>query len=242
MAEPDISEDAPAIEFLCAPELWGRIPVPEHAVRFAPEWFKRLPREMGVNYANGLPAMTVKACLPMTDVYALGFVIPLPFDVRLTVPEDPMGIRLDWAQDLPFRPIEHHHPGQLGAPAPPFAGLLPLKFMNPWRIKVPAGYSVLFSHPLSRPDLPFTCFSGLVDCDRFDSTVNFPFFWTGPRGEHHLPAGTPIAQALPIRRDTLIKDHVARPSTAEELAVEAEARQRRYGERATYAREWRVKK
>ena len=31
-------------------------------------------------------AMTAKTCLPMTDAFALGFVIPLPFDVRLTVP------------------------------------------------------------------------------------------------------------------------------------------------------------
>jgi len=43
---PSADEEPPAIEFLCAPELWGRIPVPERAVRFVPEWFKRLEREM----------------------------------------------------------------------------------------------------------------------------------------------------------------------------------------------------
>ena len=235
-------EQAPALEFLCPPELWGRIPAPERAVRFAPEWFKRLKPDMGMNYAGGLPAKTAKACLPMTDAFALGFVIPLPFDVRLIVPEDRVSIQLGWSPDVPFEPIAYHHPGQIGAPAPPFERTMPLKFINPWRIKVPAGYSLLFTQPLSRPDLPFACFSGLVDCDRFDTTVNIPFAWTGPAGDHVLPAGTPIAQVVPIRRDTLVKHSVARPSTPEEQAEEAEAKRRKYGEVSTYAREWRVKK
>jgi hypothetical protein len=239
---PAADRDAPRIEFLCAPELFGKIPAPERAVRFAPEWFRRLPREMGMNYAGGLPALTAKGCLPMTDAFALGFVIPLPFDVRLTVGEDRRSIQLAWAEGLPFAPVERHHPAQIGAPAPPFEHTMPLKFTNPWRIRVPDGYSVLFVQPLSRPDLPFTCFSGLVDCDRFDTTVNQPFAWTGPPGEHLLPAGTPIGQAIPLRRDTLIKHGEARASNEQELAEQAEASRRKYGEASTYAREWRVKK
>jgi hypothetical protein len=231
-----------AIQFLCAPELIGRIPVPERAIRFAPEWFKRLDREMRTTYATGLPAKSAKGCLPLTDAFSLGFIIPLPFDVRFMVPDDRMDMQLGWAQGLPFRPIEQHHPAQIGAPAPPFERTIPLKFTNPWRIKVPEGYSVLFTQPLSRPDLPFTCFSGVVDCDRFHTMVNLPFAWTGPPGDHALPAGTPIAQLVPIRRDTLLKRDVARASTPEELAEQAEAARRKYGEESTYAREWWVKK
>ncbi|HYD23742.1 MAG TPA: hypothetical protein VEB68_03025 [Croceibacterium sp.] len=234
--------DAPRIEFLCAPELAGRIPPPGRAVRFAPEWFRRLEREMGMTYATGLPALTAKACLPMTDAFALGFVIPLPFEVRFAVPEDRALIGLEWAPDLPFRPIEQHHPAQLGAPAPPFEKVRPLKFTNPWRIKVPPGYSVLFTQPLSRPELPFTCFAGVVDCDRFDTTVNLPFVWTGPPGAHVLPAGTPLVQVVPLRRDALLRHGEARAATADELAEQARAAERKYGEESTYAREWRVRK
>lgn len=238
-----MSEQAePAIEFLCDPALWGRIPKPERAIRFVPDWFKRLNREMGMTYENGLPAMTAKACLPMTDAFALGFVIPLPFDVFLNVPEDRIAIQMGWEPNLPFQPIEQHHPAQIGFPEHPFENTMPLKFMNPWRIKVPPGTSVLFTQPLSRIDLPFTCFSGLVDCDRFDTLVNFPFAWTGETGQHILPAGTPIAHVIPIRRDAMLKDEVARASTAEEMAEQAVARERKYGEESTYAREWRVKK
>lgn len=235
-------EAAPCIEFLCDPALLGRIPPPERAIRFAPEWFKRLGREMGETYANGLPGMTAKACLPMTDAFALGFVIPLPFDVLIVVPEDRLKIQMGWEHDVPFQPLEQHHPKQIGYPEPPFDRTVPLKFVNPWRIRVPPGYSVLFTQPLSRPDLPFTCFSGLVDCDRFDTTVNFPFAWTGPVGEHVIAAGTPIAQLIPIRRDAMLKESVARGSTPEEQAEQAAAAGRKYGEESTYAREWRVKK
>lgn len=240
IAGPDAA--GPVIEFLCDPALAGKVPAPERAIRFAPDWFRRLNREMGMTYENGLPAMTAKACLPITDAFALGFVLPLAYDVMLRVPEDRIAIQMGWGEDVAFQPVEQHHPAQIGAPEPPFEKVMPLKFINPWRVKVPEGYSVLFVQPLSRPDLPFTCFSGLVDCDRFDTTVNMPFAWTGPVGDHYLPAGTPIAQMIPIRRDTLIKADVARASTAEELAAQEVARGRKYGEQAAYARDWRVKK
>ncbi|MDN3645992.1 hypothetical protein QWY75_07220 [Pontixanthobacter aestiaquae] len=241
---PEPTGPAPddTIEFLCDPELLGKIPAPERSIRSAPEWFKRLDREMGMKDANGLPGLTVKACLPVTDTFSLGYMIPLPFDVQLHIPEDRVSIQMGWAPDVPFQPIEQHHPAQIGAPEPPFESTMPLKFINPWRIKVPDGYSVLFAQPLSRPDLPFTCFTGMVDCDRFDTTVNIPFVWTGPTGEHLLPAGTPIAQCIPIKRDALLKQTTARASTPEELAEQAAAKQRKYHEESTYARDWRVKK
>lgn len=237
---PDLT--ATRVEFLCDPTLVGRIPAPERAIRFAPDWFKRLEREMGMTYATGLPAMTAKACLPMTDAFALGFILPLPYDVLIDVPEDRIAIRMGWRPDVAFSPLEQHHPAQIGAPQPPFERTVPLKFINPWRIKVPDGYSALITHPLSRPDLPFTSFSGMVDCDRFDTTINVPFAWTGAIGEHLLPAGTPIAQIIPIRREAMLKDGEARASTAAELAEQAAAADRKYGEASTYAREWRVKK
>ena len=65
--DPSPDEEPPSIEFLCAPELWGRIPVPERAVRFVPEWFKRLERELaGMTYPGGLPA----GFLPVAAVFA----------------------------------------------------------------------------------------------------------------------------------------------------------------------------
>lgn len=232
--------DAPTIEFLCDPGLIGTIPEPRPAIRFAPDWFKSMKREMGMPDAHGLPALTVKACMPVTDAFNLGYVIPLSYDVTFGPGFPMMDIR--WAESCAFVPIEQHHPAQLGAPSPPFAHVMPLKFINPWRIKVPEGYSVLFLPVLNRPDLPFWCFSGLVDCDRFATTINFPFIWNGGTQDITLPAGTPIVQVIPIRRDTLIKEHGARASTSEELEQQAEAKRRKYTEESTYRKDWRVKK
>jgi hypothetical protein len=230
------------IEFLCDPELLGTIPEPQSAVRFAPEWFKSMKREMGMPDALGMPAMTVKACMPVTDSFALGYIIPLPYDVTFAYGTGIPDLDIRWAETCAFQPIERHHPAQLGAPNPPFAHVSPLKFINPWRIKVPDGYSVLFQPVMNRPELPFYCFSGLVDCDHFATTINFPFIWTGGLQDFVVPAGTPIIQVIPIRRDTLIKRHGARASSEAELAEQAEARSRKYNEESTYRKEWRVKK
>ena len=110
MAEPDV-------EFLCDPALYGTIPEPGRAIRFAPDWFKRLEREMGMPDALGMPGLTVKACLPVTDAFALGFVIPLPFDVMLHVPEDRVSIRMGWPDDVRqydgiAKLIKHHYPNE----------------------------------------------------------------------------------------------------------------------------------
>jgi hypothetical protein len=230
------------IEFLCDPELLGTIPEPKPAMRFAPDWFRNMKREMGMLDAHGLPALTVKACMPVTDALALGFVIPLPYDITFGGASDMPTLQVRWGDDCAFQPIEQHHPGQLGAPDPPFAHVSPLKFINPWRIKVPEGYSVLFQPVMNRPDLPFFCFSGLVDCDRFHTTINFPFIWMGGMHEQLLEAGTPMVQVIPVRRDALIKSHNARASSPEEAAEQALANERKYGEVSTYRKEWRAPK
>jgi hypothetical protein len=75
------------------------------------------------------------------------------------------------------------------------------KWINSFVLKTPKGYSTLFVHPINRIDLPFYSFSGLVDTDNFPLEVNFPFLikkdFVGI-----IPAGTPIAQAIPVKRET----------------------------------------
>ncbi|MEM7221456.1 MAG: hypothetical protein AAF495_00665 [Pseudomonadota bacterium] len=243
LPKADVSpEKEPDISFLCDPALEAHLPPPERAGRFLPEWFRRLEREMGLPTASGLTAMTVKGCRPVTDGFTLGWIIPLALDVRIVT--DPLGnvIELDWDKDFGFQPVERHHPAQVGYPNPPFDWRQPLKWMNPWRLVVPDGYSMLFTHPLNHFELPFQCFSGLVDCDRFLPTVNFPFALTGVSADITVPRGTPIIQLIPIKRDGLLKSHMARASTEEEAAEQAAAHHRKHNEESVYAREWRVRK
>lgn len=230
------------IEFVCDPALLGKIASPSRAGKSTPDWFRGLPREMGVPDQHGQAGMTAKACLPLTDAFSLGFVLPLPVDVTVTSQGYGFPVEFEWQGDPGFTPIESHHPMQIGSPNPPFGLAQPYKFINPWRLIVPEGYSVLFTQPLNHFELPFVTFNALVDCDRFETTVNIPFLWTGPVGRFELEAGTPIAQMVPIKRDSLIGDHVSRAATEAEEAQRGVANARKYGEPSTYARDWRAKK
>jgi hypothetical protein len=77
----------------------------------------------------------------------------------------------------------------------------PFKFRNDWAIETPKGYSALFVHPLNRGDLPFYTLSGVVDTDDYNVPVNFPFLIRADF-EGIIPAGTPIAQVIPIKRES----------------------------------------
>jgi hypothetical protein len=63
----------------------------------------------------------------------------------------------------------------------------------------------LFTHPVNRTDLPFTTLTGLVDCDTFyQSSVNFPARWHDMGFNGVLPKGTPVAQCLPVKRESWV--------------------------------------
>lgn len=227
------------ITFLCPPELEGRIAPPVRASKVLPDWFRDLPREMGMKDAHGLPGLTVRACLPVADVMSLGWVIPLPFDIWTDIDPVTGQLQFQWAKNLPFQPIEGHHPGQIGAENPPFNGRMPLKFINPWRVKLPPGWSASFLHPINHFELPFTAFSGAVDCDALDVAVNVPFLWGGQDPKIHLPAGTPMVQVIPYARAAMPATATIRAETQAESDRRSAAATRKYTEESVYAREWR---
>ena len=74
------------------------------------------------------------------------------------------------------------------------------KWTNHFYLKTPKGYSTLFVHPLNRTDLPFYSLNAVVDTDDFPLTVQFPFL-IKKDFNGLIPAGTPIMQAIPFKRD-----------------------------------------
>ena len=117
------------------------------------------------------------------------------------------GLSWDWSppviedQLLSRAPIGVHVPEQAeGAPFD-LAENAVIKFTNFWTLEAPEGWSILFTHPLNREDLPFRTLAGMVDCDAFgDGYVHFPAIWTDDGFRGVLPAGTPVAQAIPVPR------------------------------------------
>jgi hypothetical protein len=198
------------IAFTCPPELFDILPRPEPAQGTTPDWLRDMATTVPV---PGLPDdKTVKQCPPFVDAMAHGFVIPLAADIRVE------GGRFSW--DWPYResPMSFHFATQVAGT--PFARGedYVIKFHNFWRIRTEPGWSVLFTHPLNRPDLPFRTLAGLVDTDSYHALpVELPARWVDDGFAGVLPRGTPIAQCVPIRRERLELSFAA--MTPEEVAA-----------------------
>jgi hypothetical protein len=191
------------LKFRCPAELEGLIPAPIPASQGLPGWLKAMPPQ-AFNALHGREEDTVKRCPPFIDAMTSGFLIPLICDLKFENGE------VTWDNDLPpggavsfvRSPIGYHDSSQVtGTPLFEPDRFL-IKFHNLWTIEVPEGYSVLFTHPFNRFDLPFTTLTGWVDCDRYhDNWIHFPAHWHDTNFSGVLPKGTPIAQCLPIKRE-----------------------------------------
>ena len=191
------------LTFRCPAGLEAILPRPIPAVLGLPEWFKALPQK-AFNPSMGEESLTVKKCPPFIDAMTYGFLIPLAIDLEVRDGE------FHWDFELPqglvseysHSPIDFHDPSQ-AAGAPFFDDdRFIIKFNNFWTIEAPQGYSLLFTHPANRSDLPFTTLTGLVDSDTFHaSPIHFPARWNDPDFNGVLPKGTPVAQCLPVKRE-----------------------------------------
>jgi hypothetical protein len=71
-----------------------------------------------------------------------------------------------------------------------------------WRISFPKDYSVLITHPFNRLDLPFTTLSGIIDYSPGTLTGGSLPFYLKKDFEGLIPAGTPMFQIVPIKRES----------------------------------------
>jgi len=192
------------ITFRCPPELEAVLPRPIPAVQGLPDWFKAMPQKA---YSALLQAeqMTLKKCPPFIDAMTYGFLVPLIDDLRV---EDGT---FTWDRNVPAggitnysrSPLDFHDNNQVAGT--PFFNedRFVIKFTNFWTFELPPGYSLLITHPLNREDLPFQTLTGLVDADRYrDNFINFPAHWRDLSFNGVLPKGTPVAQCMPLKRDT----------------------------------------
>jgi hypothetical protein len=156
--------------------------------RMVPEWFRKTE-----GAKEGIE--TLKKCIPILDSLTAGYMIRLPADMTW-IPETKRFFSMSEMQ----LNSDHNYLQTDQVSLPPEFDPQPHKWVNSWFIKTPPGYSTLFIHPLNQMDLPFHSFSGIVDTDRHPLVINFPFVlrkdFSGT-----IPAGTPIIQAIPFKRD-----------------------------------------
>lgn len=176
-------------------------PVP--AIKSLPEWYsEQRSYTEGVKRIqdHGVYNHTIKKCMPVFDVMSSGYIFQTICE--LNVVKNNENTSWQWSMDG-FTAIESHSKPQFDA-MPIDKNLwntqVAFKFINPWIMRTPKGYSTLFTMPFHHYDLPFYTLPAVVDTDKHPIAVNFPFLLKNDF-QGLISAGTPIIQAIPFKRD-----------------------------------------
>jgi hypothetical protein len=181
------------------------------ANEFIPEWYRKssgiINNATTILYPDKTEVTntTYKKCTPFLDAMTSGYIVYLTADLEIGKSEDGKVLIL-WRTERKI--VTDHSPEQWsGLPVPHGYYPMVLKWHNQFALNVPEEYSLLFTNPINRFDLPFQTITGIVDCDKYTGQVHFPFFlkegFTGI-----IPAGTPITQIIPIKRESWKREHL----------------------------------
>lgn len=194
-------------------------PHPSPANKTVPDWFSNLSQN-----ADGIPSLrhsTVKLCMPFNDALSLGWVIRAPVDYELT--KTPTGIDVtttaDDAAEPPVTPLSPDQPVREGNSAFKTPDCL---LRTGWGIETPPGASLLMVPPMNRPPSPFTAMSLFINTDEYTDEILLPIVMN--QDSVTIDAGTPLAQLIPIRRDTLLDSPDLRGFTSDSLVQQIEDR------------------
>jgi len=169
------------------------VPCPEPSKTFIPQWYKDIPGDKNT--------INVKKCIPFLDSMSNGYIQKTWCDINVINEKDGLKVVFDSNVSLfNYREVSH-------MPMDDTFHSIEFVWQRPWSTILPEGYSALVVHPLNRNDLPFITLSGIVD---FDKSIhaqigNIPFYikkgFTGT-----IPAGTPMFQIIPIKREDWVSE------------------------------------
>lgn len=179
---------------------------PTESIRTVPTWYKDLCSFGG--YSKDLKDLrpindrstdgsnvSTKLCLPFLDSMTAGYMYLLEDDMHVAIDEEGLP-EITWEKNLMLVDKRVHTDVTIPQDCHP----IPFGIRMNWYYETPPGYSLLFVHPLNRPELPFYVPSGMVDSDIWGLPVFLPFFLKkGFSGT--IKQGTPIMQMIPIKRD-----------------------------------------
>jgi hypothetical protein len=172
---------------------------PKPAVKEVPDWYRNTQEyvsDQGKKIVNGgNTASTIKKCIPVFDAITAGYILYTQVDLQISQENNLPYYTWSDQGAISFHPIVQAplHPKRNEADYP--------KWNNPYAITTPPGYSVLFTQPMHRKSV-FTILEGVVDTDTYKAPVNFPFVLNNTKWEGIIPAGTPMAQVIPFKRES----------------------------------------
>jgi hypothetical protein len=166
-----------------------------------PEWYKNT-KDVNKSLKNikTLPLdSSFKGCSPFLDALSSGYSICLPVDIA--VQQTDGGPSITWSgSDVQYLALRQLEQNSL-LPTPNGFSKNHFVWLTQISIKIPKGYSALYTHPLNRYDLPFLTLSGVVDGEFVMPPGNVPVFFSNTF-EGLIPAGTPIMQILLFKQDS----------------------------------------
>lgn len=180
---------------------------------FLPHWFKDMDdyitqdarhekgqkgyfgtnKETATKWTSG----TVKRCPAIVDLLTEGFIIPMWAD--FLIQRDMETLEWDNKGNTQYG-IDFHGKAQIaGWKLKKTDFPEGVKFVNPWRIYTPPGYSVMFMPPTYQFEKRFTVLPGIVETDSYHH-INFPTIWHTTK-DAIIERGTPFIQVIPFKRD-----------------------------------------
>lgn len=184
--------------------LKGYISEPKPAVTHIPQGYKDLPL---FKQTETMP--TVKRCIPFLDALTSGYIIPHPVDTEMFYNKEKGDILFtvgsqEFEQFSDLIGVKEHEKFQITPELmhPRRTIDAVFKFINPWTVITPPGYSCIFMTPANHV-LPYDLITGVVDTDIYPTRVNFPFYWTKSVDERTIiKEGSPMAMVIPFKRES----------------------------------------
>lgn len=164
-----------------------------------PSWYKDIPHLAKLKEFDKKEDFTVKRCIPILDALTAGYIFVTNRDIDISQNLKINEIKIS-GSGLNQNHITMHPITQLGdMPISDEFVRYAFKWGNRYIIKTPPGYSCIFTHPFNLINVPFYSLAAVVDTDTYIQPVLFPFLMKKFNGI--IPAGTPIMQIIPFKRD-----------------------------------------
>ena len=194
---------------------------PQPSSKFLPEYYKNAnlnvvkPKEriaFGPNHSfNGKVGnhFGFKACVPYMDAIMGGYTIPLWSDVIYDKTNESFYLSHNQVEDQYQKNTyalgvlsTHSYEQVKGIPGTKESEIT-FKYLNPWKIKTPPGYSCLFIQPMNHFDSRYQIVSGIVDTDTYTESVHFPFIINrnNMNDKDKFERGMPFVQVIPFKRE-----------------------------------------
>jgi hypothetical protein len=176
------------------------IPPPKPASNYIPQWYKdeKIFQGGAPKFSDGeILNKTIKSCAPFFDAYNTGYIQETWCDIHFSFSENYFNF------SYAFGPSPLSSRDEVNIKIQNSFRPLELIWKVYWVPKLEKGYSAMITHPLNRYELPFLTATGIIDSDNFYHTFpgNYPFYLY-KNFEGIIPAGTPMYQIIPVKRDS----------------------------------------